>query len=51
MRLGKFARKEVQLRPGRYVLIGSRDGKRDVRRELLVVPQMPPVEIVCQEAI
>jgi len=49
--LGKFARKEVQLRPGRYVLIGSRDGRRDVRRELIVVPQMPPVEIVCQEAI
>jgi hypothetical protein len=49
--LGKFARKEVQLRPGRYVLIGSRDGRRDVRRELMVVPQMPPVEIVCQESI
>lgn len=49
--LGKFARKEVQLRPGRYVLRGSRDGKRDVRRELMVVPQMAPVEIICQESI
>ena len=49
--LGKFSRKEVQLRPGRYVLIGSRDGHRDVRRELDVTPQMPPVEISCQEAI
>jgi tetratricopeptide (TPR) repeat protein len=49
--LGKFARKEVQLRPGRYVLMGSRDGKRDVRQELMVVPHMPAVEIVCREAI
>ena len=49
--LGKFNRKEVRLRPGRYVLIGSRDGRRDVRRQLDVTPRMPPVEISCQEAI
>ena len=49
--LGKFARKELQLRPGRYVLKGSRDGRRDVRREIDVLPQMPPVEISCRETI
>ena len=49
--LGKFNRREVHLRPGRYVLIGSRDGRRDVRRQLDVTPEMPPVEISCQEAI
>jgi tetratricopeptide (TPR) repeat protein len=49
--LGKFSRKEVKLRPGRYILLGSRDGRRDVRREIVVTSQMPPVEIVCQEAI
>jgi tetratricopeptide (TPR) repeat protein len=49
--LGKFARKEVRLRPGRYVVLGSRDGRRDIRREVLVTPQMAPVEIICQEAI
>ena len=49
--LGKFTRKEVHLRPGRYVLLGSRDGRRDVRRELMITPQMAPIEIVCQEAI
>ncbi len=49
--LGKFSRREVQLRPGRYILIGSRDGHRDVRRELDVTPRMGPVEISCQEAI
>ena len=49
--LGKFARKELQLRPGRYILKGSRDGRRDVRREIDVLPQMPPVEISCRETI
>jgi hypothetical protein len=49
--LGSFSRKEINLRPGRYLLIGSRDGRRDVRRELDVKPQMGPVEISCSEAI
>ena len=50
-RLGTFTRKEVQLRPGRYVILGSRDGRRDLRQELIVTPQMPPVEISCRETI
>jgi len=49
--LGKFNRKEVQLRPGRYVLKGSRDGRRDVRLEVDVSPQMPPVEISCRDPV
>ena len=49
--LGKFARKELALRPGRYVLKGSRDGHRDVRLEVNVLPQMAPVEISCRETI
>jgi tetratricopeptide (TPR) repeat protein len=49
--LGTFSRKQIQLRPGRYLLIGSRDGRRDVRRELDVKPHMDPVEISCTEAI
>jgi tetratricopeptide (TPR) repeat protein len=49
--LGKFARKELHLRPGRYILKGSRDGRRDVRREIDVTAQMPPVDISCRETI
>jgi hypothetical protein len=49
--LGTFTRKEVQLRPGRYVILGSRDGRRDLRQELIVTPQMPPVEISCRDTI
>jgi len=49
--LGKFARKQLELRPGRYILKGSRDGRRDVRIEVNVLPQMAPVEISCRETI
>ncbi len=43
--LGKFSRKDLKLRPGRYILKGSRDGRRDVRVEVDVVPQMAAIEI------
>ncbi len=49
--LGKFSRKELELRPGRYVLLGSRDGRRDVRRSVVVTPNMAPIEIICRETI
>lgn len=32
-RLGRFNRRELQLRPGRYTAVGSRPGYRDVRKE------------------
>jgi tetratricopeptide (TPR) repeat protein len=47
--LGSFASKELNLRPGAYTLIGSRDGYRDVRTSLLVRPDMQPLEIRCTE--
>jgi tetratricopeptide (TPR) repeat protein len=51
--LGAFATKEVQLRPGTYTAVGSRDGYRDVRRTFTVVPgrDLPPVSVVCVEQI
>ena len=33
-RLGAFDRKDVELLPGRYTVVGMRAGFRDVRREL-----------------
>ena len=36
--LGAFAAKEVELRPGTYTAIGSRDGYRDVRQTFTVRP-------------
>ncbi len=51
--LGSFARHELQLKPGRYAIVGTRSGFRDVRRELMVAPgQAPPVlQIRCIEPI
>jgi tetratricopeptide (TPR) repeat protein len=52
-RLGNFMRKEVTLRPGTYVAVGSRPGYRDVRQEFRVAPEndMQPVIVQCEEPI
>lgn len=49
--LGAFERREVMLRPGRYIITGSRDGCRDVRKEIILGPETAPIEILCQERI
>lgn len=49
--VGVFARTELVLRPGRYVIVGSQDGCRDVRKEIILVPEMSPVDIRCTERI
>ncbi len=52
-RLGAFAAKTVELRPGTYTAVGSRDGYRDVRQTFTVLPgkEQPPVSVVCVEPI
>ena len=52
-RMGRFSRKTVRLRPGRYTVVGSRAGYRDVRREFEVRPgRKPPLlQIRCTEVI
>jgi tetratricopeptide (TPR) repeat protein len=51
--LGAFAAKEIELRPGTYTVIGSRDGYRDVRRTFTVRPgrNLEPISVVCVEPI
>ena len=49
--VGTFDRTELALRPGRYVIVGSRDGCRDVRKEILLTASTPPVDIRCTDAI
>jgi len=50
---GAFTRREVSLKPGRYVAIGSRAGFRDVRREFTVTPgdSMAIIQIRCTELV
>lgn len=51
--LGVFDRREMDLLPGRYTVVGTRSGYRDVRREVTVLPGRAPgtVEIRCEEPI
>lgn len=52
-RQGTFARKELELRPGTYTVVGSRSGYRDVRKRLEVPPGTTPepLTVRCEEAI
>jgi len=45
-RLGTFTRRELNLKPGAYTVIGSRSGFRDVRLQLIVTPGTPPKPLV-----
>ena len=49
--VGTFDRTQLTLRPGRYVIVGSQDGCRDVRKEIVLAADTAPVEIRCAERI
>lgn len=52
-KLGAFASREVELKPGTYVAVGSRSGYRDVRVEFKVGPEidLQPIVVRCEEQI
>jgi len=52
-RLGTFARRELRLAPGTYTVVGTRDGFRDVRLQLVVDPATPPSPLLvrCTEGL
>ena len=52
-RLGAFTRHELNLKPGVYTVVGTRDGYRDVRLRLVVTPGTPPDPLVvrCTERL
>ncbi len=52
-RMGAFERREIELLPGTYTVMGTRVGFRDVRRELTVLPgKAPPaLDIRCEDRI
>mgnify|MGYP000116361714 CR=1 FL=1 len=51
--LGNFANKELQLKPGEYTFVGSREGYRDVRHQITLMPNSPlhTIEISCIEKV
>lgn len=52
-KLGSFTTRELNLRPGTYVAVGSRPGYRDVRVEFRVGPELEnePIVVRCEEVI
>lgn len=52
-RLGQFDQRQLELLPGPYTAVGTRDGYRDVRVEFMVPAgqQIPPVELRCEEQV
>jgi tetratricopeptide (TPR) repeat protein len=52
-KLGLFERKDLELMPGRYTVVGTRAGYRDVRKEINLLPgaSPPTVDVRCEERI
>lgn len=52
-KLGTFENRQLDLRPGTYVAVGSRPGYRDVRLEFRVAPEVDiePIVVECEEPI
>lgn len=50
---GTFSRREIDLKPGRYTVIGTRPGYRDVRRDVTVVPgpDVQTISVRCEQPI
>jgi hypothetical protein len=52
-KLGVFDRRDLELLPGNYTVVGTRPGYRDVRHELTVLPGQAsaPLAVRCEEPI
>lgn len=48
-----FNVKQITLRPGNYIVVGIREGYRDIRVEFRVAPEIriSPITIICEEKI
>ena len=51
--LGSFSTRELELKPGDYVIVASREGYRDVRKEFTVAPRIKSLQLAiqCEEQI
>ena len=50
---GVFSQREIQLKPGKYTVVGTRDGYREVRRDITVAPGqgVQTISVSCGEPI
>ncbi len=45
-KLGRFAQRELELKPGTYTVVGARDGYKDIRRKIVVKAGQKPMRII-----
>jgi tetratricopeptide (TPR) repeat protein len=52
-RLGSFTSRDLDLRPGTYTVVGTRNGYKDVRQQIVVKPgqKVVHVTVICKERI
>jgi hypothetical protein len=52
-RLGRFTSRDLDLRPGTYTVVGTRNGYKDVRQQVVVKPgqSVVRVTVICKERI
>jgi eukaryotic-like serine/threonine-protein kinase len=50
---GTFAKRDVELKPGRYIVIGTRDGYREVRQDITIAPgqEGKTIRVSCSDPI
>jgi tetratricopeptide (TPR) repeat protein len=49
---GTFAKRDIELKPGRYTVIGTRDGYRNVQREITIAPgETQTIRVRCSDPI
>ncbi|MGD8668756.1 MAG: hypothetical protein PVF31_01665, partial [Desulfobacterales bacterium] len=44
-KLGRFDSRELNLRPGSYTVVGTRNGYQDVRKKIIVQPEQGPIRV------
>jgi len=52
-RLGRFTSRKLSLRPGKYTVVGSRNGYKDVRQNIIIKPGQKAMQItvICKHKV
>ena len=52
-KFGRFSVRQLNLRPGTYIVVGARDGYKDVRQKIVLKPGQEPlrIRIICKVKI
>ena len=50
---GTFAKRDIELKPGRYTVIGTREGFREVHRDITIAPgqENQTISVSCSDPI